>query len=278
MQMFEQTAYFFVYHGSRDPRPAASAQRLSRQVVHALLAQDSEMPGSGTPDLVDGGDGVSHSDRLPFNVGALELAPTPLHAQIERFSYQVTHQGITNIRIIPLFLFPGAHVMEDIPNEVALAQQRLGHLMHLMCCPYIGSHVGLADYLQRQFPIHTSLSSTPTSIFVSHGSKRPRANQPVEAIAAHLGAKMAYWSMPPNLTDCLDDLIDKGCNDIVVMPYFLFCGKISDTIAQTVQDYRHRFPQIRIHLGHPLGECEAIAPLIAELAMAPSVKPDTVLV
>ena len=292
MPTFEQTAYFFVYHGSRDPRPQASAQRLSRQVVRVLLDNHSGINRSGSHH--SGTNGSAEDDSAPhnstnvdqwicreesllFSVGALELASIPLHEHINQFGHRIAHQGITTIRIIPLFLFPGVHVAEDIPEEVHLAQHRLGHSIHLICCPHMGSHHAIANYLRTQLSAQTPLSSTSTCIFISHGSKKPRANEPAEAIAAQLGARMAYWSMPPSLAECLDDLIIQGCTDIMVIPYFLFGGKITDTIAQTVQDYRHRFPQIRIHLGHPLGESEAIAPLIAELAASPSINADTIL-
>ncbi|MEB3211851.1 MAG: CbiX/SirB N-terminal domain-containing protein, partial [Leptolyngbyaceae bacterium] len=105
-------------------------------------------------------------------------------------------------------------------------------------------------------------------ILVSHGSKRAGSHQPTEAIAHSLGATSAYWSLEPSLDQCLETLMGEKAEQkiasIAIIPYFLFAGKITDAIAETVQEYQQRFPQIQFQVMKPIGEQAAIASHIAE--------------
>jgi len=51
---------------------------------------------------------------------------------------------------VPLFLLPGVHVIEDIPTEVAIAQQALGQEVKIDLRPYLGTHPGLSCLLANQ--------------------------------------------------------------------------------------------------------------------------------
>lgn len=279
MLMSGQIAYFFVYHGSRDPRGGQSAHALAEQVMDVIGETAAQITGDRSASSRRDANAQASPclATIPWSVGALELAEIPLHQQLERFSRPLAQQGIDQVRVIPLFLLPGAHVRDDIPMEVSLAQQALGSSIQLMVCPYLGSHARIASYLGDLMPKQTPLGKT-ARVLMSHGSKRPGGNEPVEAIATQLDAVTAYWSVPPNLERCLDDLVESGVQEITVMPYFLFSGGITDAIAQTVTSYRQRFSHVRFHTGQPIGECGAIAPLVADLAIPHSLKSGIALV
>lgn len=272
MPLSNPIAYFFVYHGSRDVRSGESARRLSEHIMEVLAAESRSFTAIAHPDSApefsEFLDKPPEGKTSPYQVGALELAEIPLHQQIARFGQQAKRKGISHLCVVPLFLLPGVHVREDIPEEVSLAQRTLGQYIRLELCPYMGSHAEIAEYLEAHCARYGRPSSKTARILVNHGSKRPRANEPVEAIAHRLNATIAYWSMPPSLETCLDELIGAGFRDIIIIPYFLFAGKTSDAIAQTVRDYCHRFPQIRIHLELPMGEGAAIAPLFADVVQS----------
>jgi sirohydrochlorin ferrochelatase len=187
----------------------------------------------------------------------LELSPLALHQQIAEFGDRALELGCDRLQIVPLFLLPGVHVMEDIPAEVALAQQSLG--LKLEVRPYLGSHPGLIRLLASQ------LDRLKAWILLAHGSSRAGAEQPTEAIARQLETLSAYWAVAPSLESRVQELVSRGNVQIGILPYFLFAGGITDAIAQKVKQLQEQFPSIDFHLAQPLGASQELTDLILDL-------------
>lgn len=189
----------------------------------------------------------------------LELAPLPLHRQIEEFGKQAIASGFNRLQIVPLFLLPGVHVMEDIPLEVHLARSKLD--LPIEISPHLGLHPGLG----RLFANQISSNDTEAKILLSHGSRRPNGNQPVEALAACLGAIPAYWSIPPSLESRVKQLAIAGKKKVCIIPYFLFPGGIADAIASAVTVISQELPAVDFRMTAPIGASTELADLILDL-------------
>ncbi len=189
----------------------------------------------------------------------LELRPTPLHEQIQEFGKLALSCGCDRLKIAPLFLLPGVHVMTDIPEEVIKAQAALGITIEVK--PYLGTHPHLAQLVSKQM----SGIDVQKWILLSHGSRRPGSTAPVEALAETLGAVPAYWVLLPSLQLQIQELASFGVTKIGVLPYFLFAGGITDALAQSVEQSRMQFPGVSLHLAEPLGANRFLADLIWDL-------------
>lgn len=189
----------------------------------------------------------------------LELATLPLHRQIEEFGNFAIASGFNRLQIVPLFLLPGVHVMEDIPSEVDLAKSKLNLPIEIQ--PHLGAHPGLG----RLFATQISSHDAEIKILLSHGSRRPQGNQPVEALAACLGAIPAYWSKPPTLESRVQELVLAGNQKICIVPYFLFPGGISDAIASSVEVLSQELPAVDFTMTAPIGASTELAALILDL-------------
>jgi sirohydrochlorin cobaltochelatase len=236
------SAYLLVSHGSRDPRPEIATDQLAELVAQQLISQGVAQP------LV--------------KTAVLDCAPTALHEQIQVFAQQAIaaqtpQTPLTKIYLIPLFLIPGVHVMEDIPTEVAIAQTHLGDSIELKICPYLGTDRTLYQLL--------NLPASSGKIFMSHGSRRAGGNAPIETIATQLQALPAYWSVEPKLETQVAALVAQGCQEITILPYFLFAGGITDAIAQTVAQLSQQFPTTPLKLADTLGENPKLATHIVNL-------------
>lgn len=141
-----KTAYLLVTHGSRDPRSQAGAEQLASQLRDRLglnqQAGPEVMPGI-TPAVA------------AIATAVLELGPAPLHRQIEEFAREVAPCGATSIKLLPLFLLPGIHVREDLPEELALAQAALAQQADLAgialeLLPHLGAAAALLPVLRAQ--------------------------------------------------------------------------------------------------------------------------------
>ncbi|MDY6937559.1 MAG: sirohydrochlorin chelatase [Cyanobacteriota bacterium] len=256
-----RTAYLFVTHGSRDPRPDRAVKELARR-VRATLSQKFS-----APPLVE--------------TAALELQPQPLHEQISEFADRAVGQNIRILRVVPLFLLPGVHVMEDIPEEVELAKRTTEKLkinIEISIAPYLGSHPGIVELLTHAM---SSANSPDARILLSHGSRRPGGNQPIEAIAEQLHRQsqitqsqitqsqipvlVAYWSVAPALEQRVRQLVEARCARIEILPYFLFSGGITDAIARDVARLARQFPKTSLQLVEPIGVSDALAGILVDL-------------
>lgn len=223
------SAYLLVTHGSHDRRP------------HVAIA-----------DLVD-----QVRQRLSTTVGTavLECSPLKLHEQIQQFSQ--TLEQATEVQIVPLFLLAGVHVMEDLPEQVAIAQQQVQSKLTLM--PYLGSDAGLWKLLSR----HLAKIPSP-KILLSHGSRRSSGNLAIETLADQLNALPAFWTVAPSLGDRIAELNQTGCQEIAIFPYFLFPGGITDAISAQVDQLAEQYPHLNLQLLSPLEVSEDLVDVIVE--------------
>lgn len=306
MPLDSSSAYLLIYHGSRDSRPKTSAYQLARLVAKQLQTQlahghppqtpirdvpfssrpndarlsDRRMPQSSTSQSqryehrseVSAHSPPSRAQIAPIvGTAALELAPLPLHQQIQQFGDRIRSLGCKTLRILPLFLLPGVHVTEDIPAEIDQAQHQLAPELDVHLHPFLGSHMQLSHYLQQRQG-QEMIAAATAKVLIAHGSRRPGGNDPIEAIAIRLGASAAYWSVPPSLTEQVSALVEAGHQQIVIMPYFLFAGGITDAIAQQVEQLRQQFPDAKLHICNPLGATPDLASLVIELLATPATK------
>jgi sirohydrochlorin cobaltochelatase len=296
------TAYLLIAHGSRDPRPQVAMNRLSQIVREHLgqkgLAESAisaksprslqlVSPGWVGPRAVEPRSvkprSVKHSGfedgpgsrmltsparsqpfREPAIVGTafLELGPLPLHKQIYEFGRRVQDTGISRLKLIPLFLMKGRHVVEDLPAEVVAARRLLGSAMDLELCQHLGSHPNMSELLAQK------LATMPAEgqLLIAHGSRRPKGNRPVELLAHALGTTVAYWSTPPDLETQVINLMQQGCQRITILPYFLFTGGITDAITHLTEELAERFPRVSFRMLPPLGATPQLAKLAVDLA------------
>ncbi|MBW4568105.1 MAG: sirohydrochlorin chelatase [Tolypothrix carrinoi HA7290-LM1] len=249
------SAYLLVSHGSRDPRQEIAMQQLAKLVNNKLESnlQRSIIGGVMSPPRCE-----------LVGTAYLELKPEPLHEQIKRFAQMLKANGYHRLKILPLFLLPGVHVMEDIPGEVALAQQAAEDII-IELQPYLGSHAGVEHLLAKQIAQSSENCYNQGWILLTHGSRRPGSKKQVEAMAANLGVLTAYWSVAPSLESRVKELVSAGCKNITILPYFLFAGGITDAIARSEQELKLQFPAVRFQLAEPLGASAELADLIWDL-------------
>ncbi len=274
------TAYLLVSHGSRDPRPGQGMERL------ALFVRSQEV-GLGNPspnqrprpalDQLSPSQGTLpaefHRGRsqgtLPAGLSeplvgtaCLEAEALPLHRQIVDFSRRAQAAGVQRVKIIPLFLLAGVHVMDDIPAEIDLARQALGG-MCLEVAPHLGSHPELRELL------HAKLSATSSEAFIllAHGSRRPRGTDAIATLARSLGGSAAFWAVPPSLEAQVIHHIQSGAQRLSILPYFLFAGTITDAVTHLTEELAERFSSVNFHLLPPLGPSPDLARLVVDLAL-----------
>jgi sirohydrochlorin cobaltochelatase len=250
---------FLVLHGSRNPLYNESVQEFTDLVRQEWMEVT----------------GVRQESQTWLDVGFLEVHPLPLHQQIAKFADRAFAQGIQRIQVLPLFLLSGVHVREDIPAEVAAAQQLINPNITLETLPHLGSyHKALARFMMIQMVIENQKNSRSVWILFSHGSRRPGGNALVSEMANHLASLStvevvtSFLSVSPSLSDRVTELVNRGYTgytEITILPYVLFPGELTKAIANTVTELRQRFKEIQINVVEPIGPSVHLAKLILSL-------------
>ena len=262
--MISSRAYLLVFHGSRDSRTLAAAAQLKQLLLTKyrfknILTQQNYLE----VNLLDYEDKVKDTVSLlkPLvDIAALELASKSLSESLLDFARQASSRGIKQINVIPLFLAPGIHVKQDIPDQIDLALQQVDRSITIELSDYLGNYSGIVSLLSDKF----SQLSGEARILVAHGSRLSGVSIYYQNLAIKLDANLAYWSVEPKIASVVEAQIDSGKKKIAILPYFLFPGRITSAIASEVAQLQAQYPQVELNLGEPLGATEALARLIAE--------------
>lgn len=293
--LFPATAYLLVCHGSRDPRPGQAAERLAQFVRGQLEGQAGAVDGGSTSPRSAGlpkgqsSGGLGLFERLPVTypsaskptsggairperryvnhpplvgTACLETGSLPLHQQMVNFGQRAAAAGVSEIRVVPIFLLRGVHVLHDLPAEVQAAQPLLPGVT-LTLTPPLGDHPGLRQLVQERLQTTTA----DTWLLLAHGSRRAEGNRATQAMAQAMGGTVAYWAVPPHLDTQIIHLIQQGVQRLAILPYFLFTGSTTDAIIQRTEELAERFPSLGIHLLPPLGPSPELAALVVDLAL-----------
>ncbi|HWF61615.1 MAG TPA: CbiX/SirB N-terminal domain-containing protein [Nitrospira sp.] len=238
------TGLLIVGHGSRD-----SKANLEFEALVAIYR-------SRRPDLT-----VAH--------GYIELAQPSLITALRCLAQQVDV-----VVVLPLFLFAAGHVKNDIP--LALAQAR-----HEFPCPRfavaraLGVHPSLVDlaYERAKPELDGARELLKTAVIVvGRGSSDPDANAEFcKAVRLFTEGRNLGWVLPsfigitrPTFVEAAELVARARPERIVVVPYFLFGGRLIDKISEQVTAFRSRYPWIKIEQATHLGRDERLFHLIDE--------------
>lgn len=110
-------------------------------------------------------------------------------------------------------------------------------------------------------------------LLVAHGSRRAASNDEVRELAQRLAAQAgerydmvdaAFLELAePSIPDGIQCCIDRGADEVVVLPYFLSAGRhVAEDIPNEVQTKIEQHPQLNIHIAPYLGSVEGVVELL----------------
>lgn len=110
-------------------------------------------------------------------------------------------------------------------------------------------------------------------VLLGHGSRRSEANNILKSIAKIIKPKFlrinieyAFLELAePNVRNVIDKLVADHYDSIYVVPYFLYSGNhVSRDIPEIIDEYKVKYPNIKLKLGDYLGIDERLAELVME--------------
>ncbi|MFC9895249.1 sirohydrochlorin chelatase [Nocardia sp. NPDC127579] len=210
-----------VAHGSRDPRSAATMAAVIARIAAAR------------PDL---------DVRLAF----LDLsAPS-----VEQVVDAVAAQGHTHAVVAPLLLGSAFHARVDLPGLLDAARARHPRL-RLTQADVLGPDARLVGALRDRVlevvpnALRPSVSRRLGVAVAAVGSSSPAANARTTGVARALAAltgwqtEICFATAEPTVTAAVANLRARGADEVLIAPWFLAPGLLTDRLIATAPTLRH---------------------------------------
>lgn len=114
-------------------------------------------------------------------------------------------------------------------------------------------------------------------LVVAHGSRREASNDEVRALSGLIAEKAgndydmvrtAFLELAePLIPDGIEECIQAGADEVVVMPYFLSAGRhVAKDIPEEVAPKQAQYPEKKIRIAPYLGGADGIAELMLSMS------------
>jgi sirohydrochlorin cobaltochelatase len=218
-------------HGSREPRSNSEFERLAsclrerwqqREVIHAYV----------------------------------ELAQPSLSCALREAASRASR-----VVVLPCFLFAAGHVKNDLPLELFRAR-RDSSTVRFLAAQALGVHVGLIEAaLDRLKNCQSHSGQRRALVVVGRGSSDPDANGDFAKLVRLIGEGAGvYAALPafigitrPSFPEALDLMARGRPEEITVLPYFLFAGRLLERLERELSEFGKSHPWIRTSLAPHLG-------------------------
>ena len=116
-------------------------------------------------------------------------------------------------------------------------------------------------------------------LVVAHGSRRTESNDEVRQLTTQLAGKAGdqypivrcgfLELAEPSIPDGIEQCIQAGATEVVVLPYFLSAGRhVVTDIPNEVRGRQEAHPQVKIRIAPYLGASGAITDLLLKQAIS----------
>lgn len=158
------------------------------------------------------------------------------------------------VLVLPLILNAGGHVKGDIPRALAAARTR-----HPDVDFSYGYHLGTTDHLLRalRHRLHQAMvmldmpdPRTTGVVLLARGAsdiestgEAAKMAHWIAATSAHDLVEIAFTDIAfPRLERAVQRLDRLGATQIIILPYYLFTGRLIERIGRQVERLRHQYP------------------------------------
>jgi sirohydrochlorin cobaltochelatase len=237
-------ALLILGHGSREP-----ASNLEFEAMVAVMA-------ARRPDL-------------EVAYGYVELARPSLPEALRQLA-----SGADHVVVVPLFLFTAGHVKNDLPIALNDARRDCPSV-RFTATRALGVHPALVELAFERARAAITAARDPRKtavVVVGRGSSDPDANGDFCKLVRLLAEGRGLgWVMPsfiavaqPGFAATAELLARARPERIVVVPYFLFGGRLIGKLAEQVAQFAARSPWIKCELVPHLGSDERLFRLLDE--------------
>ncbi len=231
--------------------------------------------GHGTRDLI--GVRTAHvlldriREMLPgvtVEAGFVELTPPTIEKALKSVL-----EGSDGAVVVPLMIGTGGHVREDIPESIAVARA-----VHpdatVVYTRHLGSPQPMLDVVHQRIAA-VSEGEDPadvTVVMVGRGTSLADVNADhvrlcrlIEEGGGYARVVPAFIQVAsPSVPAALDEALAGGAKRIVVMPHFLFPGRLRTWVNEQSEAWAAFHPEVNVSVAEVIGPCDELAGVVIE--------------
>ncbi|MDQ2051419.1 CbiX/SirB N-terminal domain-containing protein [Natronolimnohabitans sp. A-GB9] len=242
---FDDEAVLLIGHGSRREK--------SNEQVRELAA------------------GLESRLGIPVDAAFLELAKPSLEEAFAELAAVVSR-----VTVVHCSLFAASHVKNDVP--LAIEQARATHDLEIDNGAHLGIHPAILDLLDdRAAAVEAELGVDRADddvavVLCGRGSSDPDANADVHKLARLLYEGRAFDRVDasfigvtePTLEETLHGLSKHRPDAVVVLPYMLGDGVLTQRVRDWTVDFDDDYPYVSALAGEPLGTDSRLFDVLAD--------------
>ncbi len=208
---------------------------------------------------------------LPTTAGFIELADPSIGEAIAAVA-----PSVSDVTVVPLSLFAASHVKADVP--LVINEARAEHDVSVRGGRHLGVHPAIVELLDdRVAAVEAELGVDRTAddvlvVLCARGSSDPNSNGDVHKLArllyegrAFLDVEAAFIGVTePLLEDALHTVSKRRPDAIVVVPYMLGDGVLTERIRERTAEFDDEYPYAVAGCGDPLGTDDRLLEVLAD--------------
>lgn len=248
---------------------------MAKEVI-LLVAHGARDPGNaGNREVEEFADRWrARHPKATIRVCRIEYAPVLLEQGMAQAAAELDAAGGGRLLVLPLILNAAGHVKDDIPQAIASARER-----HPGVEFRYGRHLGTTDQMLQalRYRLHQAMVGlampdprTTGVVLLARGAAAIEATGEV--------AKMAHWIyettqhelvLPaftgicfPRLEQVVQRLDLLGAGQMIVLPYYLFTGRLIKRIERQVERLTRQYPNRTIAQAGYIGTHDQLLDLL----------------
>ena len=251
---------------------------------HPNLSPTPSAPAAATPPLVIAGHGtrVAAGAAQAAELVARVRALLP-DVQVEAGFVELTEPPIADALapllaehgravVVPLMIGSGGHVRDDIPDAIADAPTQPGAAVAYT--RHLGSPKALLAAVQARIDAARGewAAADTDVILVGRGcsiaetnADHVRLTRLVFEAGGYRQVAAAFIQVArPSLPEALAQAATSGSRRIVVMPHFLFTGRLDQWTQQQTAEFVAAHPQVEVRVAGVIGACDELAEVVVQ--------------
>lgn len=190
----------------------------------------------------------------------------------EAVAEAITKDPDKHVVVVPLMIGTGGHVRQDIPEAFDKGARQAGGSVSYT--PHLGPDARLRAVVRARIDeaLGEWAPQDVTVVFLGRGTTLTEAN----ANHVHLGRVLreegGYGEVvtgfiqvtTPDLTTALDQAYGQGARRIVVMPHFLFPGRLEDWTHEQAAAWSAAHGDAQVRIARIIGDCDELAQVVVD--------------
>ena len=201
--------------------------------------------------------------------GFVELTPPAIDAALS----SVLEDGAAHAVVVPRMIGSGGHVREDIPEAIEAGKLAYPRAT-VVYTRHLGSPVPLVSAVRKR--IATACAEWSPSdvavVFVGRGCSVTEANADHVRLGRVMLETGGYATVlpafiqvaQPTVAESLSVAYSTGSRRIVVMPHYLFPGRLTTWVQAAVDEWTAEHPDAEVRVAPPIGDCPELAEVVAK--------------